>query len=64
MAKAQGLGMQMQAAGTAGIPIDGISHDGMTPFGQMGPQLMGTPRERTQPEPRAAGTSGAGSPDR
>ena len=25
---------------------------------------MGAPRERTQPEPRAAGTSGAGSPDR
>ena len=64
MAKAQGLGMQMQAAGTAGIPIDGIAHDGVTPFGQMGPQLMGAPRERTQPEPRAAGTSGVNPPDR
>ena len=64
MAKAQGLGMQMHATGTAGIPVDRISHDGMAPFGQMGPQLMGAPRERTQPEPRAVGTSGAGSPDR
>ena len=35
----------------------------MPPFGQMGPQLMGTPRERTQPEPRALGTSGADPPD-
>ena len=37
MAKAQGLGMQMQAAGAAGIPVDGIAHDGMAQFSQMGP---------------------------
>ena len=37
MAKAKGLGMQMQAAGAAGIPVDGIAHDGMAQFSQMGP---------------------------
>ena len=64
MAKAQGLGMQMQAAGPAGISVDGIANDGMAQFSQMGPQLMGAARERTQPEPRAAGTNGADPPDR
>ena len=37
---------------------------GMAQFSQMGSQLMGAPRERAQPEPRAVGTNGADPPDR
>ena len=54
--------MQMQAARTSGISIDGITNDGVSQLGQMGPQLMGAPREGAQPDPRAVGTSSADLP--
>lgn len=37
MPKTQRLGMQLQAAGPTGIPIDWIPHDGVAKFSQMGP---------------------------
>ena len=64
MAKAQGLGMQMQAAGSAGISVDGIAHDGMAQFSQMGPQHAALVASAYGPLPSAAGTNGADPPDR